>query len=47
MTVKQSLKNMAEKPAKGTVYLIADAKTESELAELNQNKNIKIVVISK
>lgn len=47
MTVKQSLKHMAGKPAQGTVYLIADAKIEEELTTLNQNKNIKIVVISK
>lgn len=46
ITVKQSLKNMAGKPAKGTVYLIADAKAKEELVALNQNKNVNIVVVA-
>lgn len=47
MTVKQSLKKIAGRPAQGTVYLIADAKNGEELVALNKNINIKIVVISK
>lgn len=45
MTVKQSLKNMADKSAKGNIYLIADEKEKSELVEVNKNKNINIVVV--
>lgn len=45
-TVKQSLKNMANKPAQGTVYLIAGESEKSELDALNNNKNISIVVVS-
>ena len=46
MTVKESLKKLAGKPAKGTVYLIADTKTKEELITFNQNQNVSIVVVN-
>ncbi len=46
MTVKQTLKKLASKPAKGTVYLIGDAKIKDVLSAVNQNKDINVVVIN-
>jgi hypothetical protein len=46
MTVKQVLKEVVTKPAKGTVYLTGDAKIKDELNALNQNKGINVVVIN-
>lgn len=46
MTVKQSLKKIAGKHAKGTIYLIADAKIKEELMTLNQELNLNIIVVN-
>ena len=46
MTVKKSLKKVAGKHVKGTIDLIANAKIKEELMTLNQNQNVRIVVVS-
>lgn len=46
MTVKQSLKKVAGKHAKGTIYLIANAKIKEELMTLNQEPNLNIIVVT-
>lgn len=46
VTIKQSLKNMQNKSARGTIYVIANDKEKFELEAMNKNSNINLVVIS-
>lgn len=45
MTIKQALKKLASKPAKGVLYLVGNAKTKEELSVANQHKDIVVVVV--
>lgn len=45
MTIKQTLKKLASKPANGVLYLIGNVKTKEELSAFNQHKGIAVVVL--
>ena len=45
ITVKRTLEQLKDKSASGTVYLIADTKTQESLSALNQSMNIKLVFV--
>lgn len=45
MTIKQTLKKLASKPANGVLYLVGNAKTKEELSAFNQHKGIAVVVL--